>query len=487
MISQKKHQVEISQNHSRNYKKENEFYAKKPSGEWRKGDETLYTENENLKNLKNSYYNHGKIFVKLESKNKIEEAIYPRWWTTEKNPSKNNNTEHQLNLNDHENRVQNMKTNQYRRRSFKDKSNHRYRYQNNSNFRSISSKTYSPATTEVYISRTPHIMPIFKRQRPKSNKNLKIKPSSCSYSKLHKRNPYLYLEWGNNDEFNSNIKNAESKIKSQVIYDRLMYKSSKHQKEIINSSEEWKYDKNNNSQYNNVSETNTPERRGLKKNYMISYDKSLKPEVIREKSKEKNHSKPSRRESEINKKNENESIENKKPSEPLNVSNFPQIETVETAKFPPDHQPVENINIQSGMSQNYNENEYLSSYAPSERTKRIFSLILVYFQREFHKDSPREYNFENEYNQLNNINSEKNFKPYPSENEKMKTENQKYYETKYENYNIGRANKNDVKVSSLKERYDNNNYDDNYDNNYINYNRNYNTHSFHPYYDKNQV
>jgi hypothetical protein len=312
---------------SKNLKKVNHFYAKKPSDEWRKGDETLYTENENLKNLKLNCYSPGKLSLILDSKNDYEKTIYPKWWGAEKNLKNMNEEQHSHSLNPPYNRTQNYNSNQYKRHNNKN-DNQRYKTEHFSNSRNNSRKAYSPAVTEVYINKSVS-KPKTKRQKLKSDKKAKLKHKNSSQSKLLRRNNYLYSEWGNNDDFNLNIKNAESKIKSQVIYDRLMYKSSKSQREIINSSEEWKFNKNDNTQHSNISQTNTPERSGIKKNYMISYDKSLKPEVIREKSKE----------------------------------------TVETAKFSPDQDAVENINLQSGVCSNYHDKEYLSSYAPSERTK----------------------------------------------------------------------------------------------------------------------
>jgi hypothetical protein len=51
-----------SQNRNRKMSRNRNFVARKPSGEWRKGDENVFRENENLQNLKKIYSSSpGKI------------------------------------------------------------------------------------------------------------------------------------------------------------------------------------------------------------------------------------------------------------------------------------------------------------------------------------------------------------------------------------------------------------------------------------------
>ncbi len=284
------------------------------------------------------------MFCNLDTKQEdYHKVIYPTWWGTNQIQDFNKNT-----------------TGNYRRVVHQVNDDENLRYINEVNSRSKSPD--SPSITEVFINKS-YNNPSRARSKSFSGNRIdrivtKSKNKINNKSKLIKK----HSNFSNDEDFNYNLKNAESKIRSQVIYDRLMYKNVKQQKDRMNCNkpQEWRYD--NHSQYSNKSRTATPERKQNKTNYMISYDKNLKPDLIREKSKEKNMSKrPSRKESERNKPSQDSFKQRNCESE----NPLPPTDTVETAKFNKEN----DFHERPQQSPYSPEKEVLSSYEPSERTK----------------------------------------------------------------------------------------------------------------------
>jgi hypothetical protein len=87
---------------------------------------------------------------------------------------------------------------------------------------------------------------------------------------------------------------VESKIKSDVVYDRYMHQSKENNRQLLNQYGEWKYneadDKQNENPNRSSGEFNNTQKQ--KVNYAISYDKNLQPESIREKVKRRDNKPP---------------------------------------------------------------------------------------------------------------------------------------------------------------------------------------------------
>jgi hypothetical protein len=89
-----------------------------------------------------------------------------------------------------------------------------------------------------------------------------------------------------------NLKYVESKIRPQIENDKNTHKNDKMLKSVeaneYNTHKEWKYKENSNSSKINIDNSvRANKEKKQKVNYMISYDKNLKPEAIKEKFKEK--------------------------------------------------------------------------------------------------------------------------------------------------------------------------------------------------------
>jgi hypothetical protein len=126
--------------------------------------------------------------------------------------------------------------------------------------------------------------------KPKNNKKLAIPKQNKSAEKKK------YVKPANYDNFNEIVKKTESKIKHEVENDRNQFQASKMHKQRLSREipKEWKYSEmagKSNVNSHDASRINTPDRlRPLARtNYMISYDREFKPEMIKEISKEKNN------------------------------------------------------------------------------------------------------------------------------------------------------------------------------------------------------
>jgi hypothetical protein len=227
-----------------------------------------------------------------------------------------------------------------------------------------------------------------------TNKNFNLKPKSKSKTNLRivKNNLPVTEE----DELNQNLKNVESKIKSQVIYDRYMHNASHRRNK--NVQKEWRY-QDNVSVSNHSSQTGDVSARGAKNkgvNYMISYDKNLKPETIKEKSKEKQVKKNTNKNNIYNAaKNINPSIAYS--SHIAETANFNEEKEEYSQKIKNllynNNNNISNSNSnrlsnkmnedisfkkqKSISSREEDEAERLSSYAPSERTKSILNIFIM--------------------------------------------------------------------------------------------------------------
>ena len=331
----------------------------------------------------------------LESPLRNNNSVYPSWWGTEdidkwnkfKILSQNSN----MTLDNNENLQNNQDL--YFPNNPNNQNNYAYRRQNIYNNRENKNlgpgtnnpeilrenirKTHSPASTEVYINKNNNQR---KQKKPRSKSYNKFNQNSSRSHNLNLHKNAVLHTFSNSDDFNQIIQNTESKIRPQVVHDKLIFKETQQQKDRINmrSPQEWRYNKDNSSHH---SRATTPEKKSnYKTNYMIGYDKNLKPEVIREKSKEKNLSRQSRKDS------QKSHIEKNSISEGNIYKNHNEMETLETAKFQREleipinkqqdyfiqensennHRSEENLNQNL---RNEQENDNLSSYRYSDRIK----------------------------------------------------------------------------------------------------------------------
>lgn len=167
--------------------------------------------------------------------------------------------------------------------------------------RSVSAEKYKPELTEVFVPSDNentgfNIRTTYKKRsksisRPVSRS--KSKPKNKSTNKINapeikKLIPPKKSKKLQKDGLYDNLKYVESKIRSQVIYDKHMHKNLKKQKDSHQDQyKEWKYKENvEGSQRENIQVLKLENKKN-KVNYMISYDKDFKPEEVREKSKDK--------------------------------------------------------------------------------------------------------------------------------------------------------------------------------------------------------
>lgn len=168
----------------------------------------------------------------------------------------------------------------------------------NENFKSEKAEVYF---SEKTVERQP-------RSRSKSGFRYNSK-STSNLNKSRSRSKIKYIPTKIIDKeqddliLKDRIKLVESKIRPQVVYDKEMFTQMKYQQEKLSSTlpPEWKYEgsnsKSSNEDPNNKYANSNSKNRNLpgspkknpKTNYVISYDRNLKPETIHEKSKEKTH------------------------------------------------------------------------------------------------------------------------------------------------------------------------------------------------------
>jgi hypothetical protein len=332
----------------------------------------------------------------------INTNIYPAWWTTD-TPYKNNQND-----------------------EVKEEYMPRSRSKTRENFKS--------EKTEVFFNNTGGRLDN-QTIKTRSKSTSRLKTAARSKSKIK----YIPIKLSDPEQdclMNEKIRNAESKIRPHVVYDKEMFTQMKQQQENLNSTlpPEWKYEGNNsktNSSYSkNRSRATTPDKTKTqpKINYAISYDRNFKPETIKEKSKERQQYKsktnsvvesrrnserpPLRNEETIKKETHLSQIHNSQtntiPRMSIKESSVKDIN--ETAEFERRGSKQEHLNnIYMGDSQGKlyedvsfkkertdridtkSEEPLLSSYAPSERTKSKqkanLIIFLDFFQREFSKEN----------------------------------------------------------------------------------------------------
>ncbi len=116
------------------------------------------------------------------------------------------------------------------------------------------------------------------RNASKLKKHNKTKKDKITFESEHTR----LSKQPNN--FKENLKYAESKIRANVLYDKKIHKTLKERQRYQNNQDDLTYEE----YLGEDTEENKPGQRRIPKiDYMITYDKNLKPEVIRQKSKEK--------------------------------------------------------------------------------------------------------------------------------------------------------------------------------------------------------
>lgn len=193
----------------------------------------------------------------------------------------------------------------------------------------------------------------------------KLKSKSKERSKTPNRIKYVSEHTRlstNPNKFKEDLKYTESKIRTNVLYDKKIHKQLKKRRNLYPDAKEWKYDdylQSNNIQaeYNEEDRrTQGDNKRRPKIDYMISYDKELKPELIRQKSRERNaYTGKERRNQVIINQNKEENKDHQAKSN-VQTGNFSQ----------------ENFNRTNDVSfkrsnREQEQSEKLSSYAPSER------------------------------------------------------------------------------------------------------------------------
>jgi hypothetical protein len=273
---------------SRMKKSSNRYMARKPSGIWRKGDDVRFMESINLANLRKIYSSSPGINIfkylkenfhsvdHIENSTKyLKHNIYPKWWGGSSNHNfceRNGNLSNPNKYSENEN-----------------EEFHKSLSQSKENFRPQKAEVYVLSDNDdnfVADNRTNSRSRFYRNEKILSNSSKKIRCRSKS------RINYNNIEAAKNTEMYDNLKYVESKIRPQIENDKNTHKNDKMLKSVeaneYNTHKEWKYKENSNSSKINIDNSvRANKEKKQKVNYMISYDKNLKPEAIKEKFKEK--------------------------------------------------------------------------------------------------------------------------------------------------------------------------------------------------------